>query len=380
MHGITVTCFAASYLVALMLEFSRLFFRSGVRGALMLGFAGAGLVAHSLYLAGRLARFDGGPVSGWFEWFLLASWILVATYLYLACYHPRNPIGLFILPLVLVLIAVGYLFRFEGAFGGARLWGLVHGLSLLMGTVVVLIGFVAGVMYLIEAHRLKQKRPPAGRFRLPSLEWAEKVNGRTLVFSTILLGIGVLSGLALNAINQSQGAMALPWSDPVVWSSGVLLAWLVAAAAFNFAYRPARRGRKVAYLTVASMIFLLLALGVILLVPSKHPSQQALLTNQQLGSARYDGAIRRARPPCRWGFHPPTVAISTVAVTTVALATVADGPAADDFAVIPLVAAGVRGRGCLWRIPAGVWFWSDGCAGCCRAVAAFGSQRPGGWL
>ena len=215
MSGITVTCFAASYAVALGLEASRLLFRSGVRGVVMLGFAGAGLLAHSLFLASRLTRYEAGGVTGWFEWFLLAAWILAATYLYLTYYHPRYPFGLFVLPLVLTLIGIGYSLRLQAGFlGGARVWGLIHGWSLLLGTVIVLIGFVAGLMYLIEANRLKQKRPPASRFRLPSLEWAERVNGRTLVLSTILLGVGVLSGLALNAINHVRGDSAMPWSDP----------------------------------------------------------------------------------------------------------------------------------------------------------------------
>ena len=48
MSGISVTCFAASYLVAWLLELSRLFFRSGIRGAVMVGFASAGLLAHTL--------------------------------------------------------------------------------------------------------------------------------------------------------------------------------------------------------------------------------------------------------------------------------------------------------------------------------------------
>jgi ABC-type uncharacterized transport system permease subunit len=204
----------------------------------------------------------------------LAAWVLAATYLYLTVYHPTNPIGLFVLPLVLGLIAVGYWFRDSKAIAGeARLWGFVHGASLLVGTVVVMIGFVAGLMYLIEASRLKRKRPPLRRFRLPSLEWTEKVNGRSIVVSTIFLGIGVLSGLALNAIHHRRGGAALPWDDPVVWSSGLLLAWLVAAVVFNIFYRPARQGRKVAYLTLASMLFLLVALSVMLFVPTRHPMQ-----------------------------------------------------------------------------------------------------------
>ncbi len=50
--GISVFCFAASYTVTLALEISRLWFRSGVRGAVMLGFAGAGLL---VFLGGVIA-------------------------------------------------------------------------------------------------------------------------------------------------------------------------------------------------------------------------------------------------------------------------------------------------------------------------------------
>jgi ABC-type uncharacterized transport system permease subunit len=271
-----MTCFAASYGVALTLEITRLFFRSGVRGALMLGFAAAGLVAQTLFLIARGAE-GGRTISGWSDWYLLAAWVLAATYLYLTYYHPKNPIGLFVLPLILGLIAVAWIFRDNESFaGGAQVWGRVHGISLLIGTVVVLIGFVAGVMYLIQAYRLKHKLPPPQRFRLPSLEWMQKVNGRSIIVSTILLGVGVLSGLTLNALNHRRDATtAMPWNDPVVWSSALLLIWLIVAAIFNAVYRPARQGRKVAYLTVASMVFLILVLAIVLLGPSQHAQNSA---------------------------------------------------------------------------------------------------------
>ncbi len=51
---LTVLCFAPSYAVTLLLEITRLFFRSGIRGALMLGFAGLGLVLHTLFLGQAL--------------------------------------------------------------------------------------------------------------------------------------------------------------------------------------------------------------------------------------------------------------------------------------------------------------------------------------
>ena len=59
----------------------------------------------------------------------------------------------------------------------------------------------------------------------------------------------------------------------MVWSSGLLLLWLAAAMVFNVVYRPARQGRKVAYLTLASAGFLLLVLAVTRLAPTAPPSR-----------------------------------------------------------------------------------------------------------
>ncbi len=136
LSGISIFCFAASYAVALALEASRLWFRSGVRGALMLGFAGAGLLAHTLFLGYRAATAAGAPLSSQFDWYLVAAWIVVAVYLYFTCYHPRTAIGLFILPLVLALIGVAQ-FSPKEPFPrtpAAQVWGIVHGVFLLLGT------------------------------------------------------------------------------------------------------------------------------------------------------------------------------------------------------------------------------------------------------
>jgi ABC-type uncharacterized transport system permease subunit len=278
--GVGITCFAASYAVALALEISRLVFRSGVRRALMLGFAAAGLFAHVLYLGHRAAASDTLPLATAFDWYLLAAWVLAAVYLYLTYYHPDVPVGLFILPLVLGLIAAAYFFADDNPFTvdhASLWWGAAHGVLLLLGTIAVMIGFVSGVMYLLQASRLKHKRPAPSRLRLPSLEWCEHVNSRAIVVSVIMLSAGLLSGLVLNMLHPRQ---QIPWTDPVVISSTVTLVWLIAAGMFNALYRPARQGRKVAYLTVASFLFLLFSLTVTLLVETQHG-----VSSTSLGSA-----------------------------------------------------------------------------------------------
>lgn len=266
---ITVFCFFASYLVAFGLEVTRLFFRSGVRGAVMLGFAGAGLAAHTLFLAHWWLSQDRSPLSSEFDWCLVAAWILLLFYFHLTWFHPKNPIGLFILPLVIGLIVVADTWASREGFPESPWWGVMHGLFLLLGTVAVMIGFVSGLMYLLQANRLKHKLPPRRGFELPSLEWLGKVSEWTTVASVVLLLLGFLTGVALSTVMHGE----IRWSEPVVWSSTVLAGWMSAVALFSFLYRPARQGKKVAYLTLATFCVLVFTLAALLIDP-RHGTQR----------------------------------------------------------------------------------------------------------
>jgi len=272
--GISILCFAASYSAALVLEISRLFFRSGVRGAILLTFAGAGLLAHTLFLAYRAQTTSAAPLSSEFDWYLVAAWALAAMYVYWTFSHPRTAVGLFALPLVLGLIALAEFLAKREPFPtsqASQVWGTLHGIFLLLGVITVLVGFVAGLMHLVHSYQLKHKLRPIQGLQLPSLEWLERANSRATIASALALAIGFVSGLLLNVVNRSEHpGESLPWNDPVILSSGILLVWMLAAALFSVVYRPARQGRKVAYLTVASFLFLAAVLGYQLVAPSVH--------------------------------------------------------------------------------------------------------------
>ncbi len=247
-----------------MLELLRTVFRGRVRGALVIAFAGAGFIAHTLYLGYRAATSSSLPLSSAYEWFLLAAWALVAIYLYLAFQPSLAAVGVFLLPLALALIAASHYASHKPVplAPAKQIWGVIHGIFLLAGAVAVIVGFVAGVAYLWQSYRLKNKRPPLAGVRLPSLERLEHVNSRAIVLSALLIGAGVLSGFVLNLILHRHSAdESLPWTDPIVWRSAGMFAWLLAAVAFTMLYRPARQGRKVAYLTVASFVFLAIFLA-----------------------------------------------------------------------------------------------------------------------
>ena len=319
MSGVSIICFAACYSIALVLEWTRLVFRSGVRGAVMLGFAGVGLFAHSVFLYYRATHATGPPLSSEQDWYLVAAWGLVAVYLYLTYYHPTIPFGLFVLPLVLVLIGVAGLLAQAEPYArepASRVWGTLHGVSIVLATVSVFTGFVAGLMYLWQAWRLKRRRLALRRLRLPSLEWLERVNSRAIVISTLMLGVGVLSGIVLNLINHAD---RVPVYDPVVLSTLLVFIWLAVVACVGAVYRPARAGRKVAGLTVVSFLILALALTVGLLLESEHgggfetPSgaEDASITqgkDRYVVANRSDGhveqpALAGSSTPCRLPCH-----------------------------------------------------------------------------
>ena len=273
MSGVSTVCFAASYAVALALEISRLLFRSSVRRLVRLGFAGAGLVAHSAFLYYRAINAAGAPLSSERDWYLVAAWALVAVYLYLAILHPKAPFGLFLLPLALGLIATATFLAEDVPLTrepASKIWGAIHGVSIVLAAVSVLVGFVAGLMYFGQVRHLKHKILPTRGPRLPSLEWLQQTNSRAIVLSVLMLGVGVLAGMVLNRINIGSPADHLPWTDPVVWSTWLMFFWLLAAVVLGALHRPVRQGRKVAYLTVASFVFLVIMLAVGLMMNSRH--------------------------------------------------------------------------------------------------------------
>jgi len=285
MSGVGIICFASSYAVALALEFSRLFFRSGVRGAFMVGFGAAGLVAHTIFLYHRAMATPGSPLSSTRDWCLLAAWLLVVIYLYLTCYHPQKAFGAFLLPLVLALIAVAAFVASPEPFArgpSSQVWGIVHGVSILLASVALLVGFVAGIMYLEQTRRLKNKRTPMRGLRLPSLEWLARANSRAVVISTLLLGVGLLSGEILRMLG---GDDRVPWHDPVVLSTFCMFGCLLAASLAGVFYRPTRAGRKVAYLTVASFLVLLVAMSTIFSVGTQHGGRQTKLESSHARDA-----------------------------------------------------------------------------------------------
>ena len=219
-------------------------------------------------------------MGSWSGWCFGAAWLLIVAYLWIRYRQPQTLSGLFVLPMVICLIGAGTWLGPELSFPSTKartVWNAVHGLSLLVGTATVILGFVFGAMYLLQSYRLKKKRPPSRLVRYPSLEWLQESSETLLLVSTVLLGVGLLSGILVNVINQKIGRGVLPWNDPVIISSAILFVWLLISLLFNLVYRPARQGRKVAYLVLASFLFLVVEFAIVLYVghATREPELQS---------------------------------------------------------------------------------------------------------
>jgi ABC-type uncharacterized transport system permease subunit len=294
LSGISTICFAACYAIAFALEIFGLKRRLPSHRAILIAVSLAGVIAHSLYLFREVATTAAFSFST-SEWLLWAAWLLAIVYVAALFYLPRTPTGLVLLPIALALIA-GSLWASKEPLAAARsfyIWGMAHGIMLLVGTVAVCIGFLAGLMYLIQSYALKHRRSAANGLRLPSLEWLERVNSRALGISAVLIALGFASGVVMSiAIHRGEATYAW-WADPVVLSLAAMLLWLVAAEVFRLVYPAARRGRKVAYLTLASFVFLVIAIASFTLLDNVHgASNSQKIRNEQSTFQNPQSAIR----------------------------------------------------------------------------------------
>ncbi len=276
LEKLTVLCFAGTYALALVSDLARFLTGSRARWYATFGLTTLGWAVHTAFL-GNLAwsRQEFVPLSTAYESLLGLAWILVAIDLYLMLRSPRPlAISLFLLPLVLVLALAAGLSGQKASWGqwgnGVRFWGATHGLFLLAGAVSTCVATIAALMYLIQARRLKHKKPARFGFHLPSLEQSETLNRAAITLAFPLLTTGLLIGMALiPAARNPTGGLALTWTDPKVLSTAAL--WLVFAALLHARFRPAMRGRRVALLTMIAFGFLAFAMvGVGPWLPTNH--------------------------------------------------------------------------------------------------------------
>lgn len=279
LREISITCFFTSYLVVLVLELLRLLGRIPGRGLLVIVMSVLGLFTHTCYLllrASEGSNGESGSLATWSDWSLLLALGMAICFFVTYLRRPDTIISFFFLPVVMALIGLAVAVQSLAPFSrseAVQVWLSVHALAMMIGSGSVLVGFLVGVMYLVQSRRLKLKRA-GSLFRLPTLESLSRVNRRCLVISTIAVGVGLIAGVVMN-LNRSG---YVDWTDRGVLFSVILLVWLAAATSLEFFYTPASHGRKAVYLTLASFGFLVLAMVGVLTTPHGQTNPQQTVT------------------------------------------------------------------------------------------------------
>jgi ABC-type transport system involved in cytochrome c biogenesis permease subunit len=270
LENVSLFCFEASYALALVLELLQFMQPRPVLRWLGLAFGGAGLLAHTLFLI-----VQNPPLISQVGSLLFLAWILAVFYLYGSIHHRRLAWGVFVLPVVLGLCGLAWLFQQQPAMlsslgfawlfhrqdsnaGGSDwlsangFWSILHGTLFLLSAVGISVGFVASLMYLVQAHRLKAKTPPGRGLRLLSLERLEQMNRRAINLAFPLLTCGVLIGTA-QMLQQTDEPLVR--TNLKVVTMAVL--WLSFAVLLYLRYGIHLRGRQVAVLTIVTFVLML---------------------------------------------------------------------------------------------------------------------------
>lgn len=261
LQGITHACFGLSYLVAFGLELAQLYRPRRVCRVAGLVFGVAGLFAHSLYVT-----FHHPTPAAPYGSLLFLAWVLALFYLHGTVSHAKQAWAVFVLPVVIGLVGLSLALipaadaapplDIPAWLTGERFWGGVHGTLILLASVGVSVGFLASVMYLIQARRLRKKLPPFGGVKMLSLERLERMNRHALNMAFPLLTVGLLVGAVI--VRHDQGGSDNWLSLKVLSTAGL---WVVFLVLLYLRYGAHVPGRRLAVLSVFAFALLLVALG-----------------------------------------------------------------------------------------------------------------------
>ena len=240
-------CTLVLYLAALITYGLYLFLNQQVLGRWGILFMLLGFLIHTLLVLQQAAVLIHAAVIGLFDVLVLLSWSLVGLSLLLQSrIRLRILLGI-ILVIVLAIGGIALLLPryFSKVIPSINVFSFgTHIFLSLMGYASFAVALLSGLMYLVLDRQLKLKVSNAFFERLPPLESLEWINFRSLWAGTILLGLGLVSGL----VWAYWAGIALSLKDSKVVATCVTF---VVYGVILYIRSTARwRGRKVAYLSV----------------------------------------------------------------------------------------------------------------------------------
>jgi len=259
MNGIPLALYAAA-LVAYAWHFAQ---RNVVVGRTATAALVAATLAHTFVIGMQTMEAGQVPVAGATPAISMFVWLLALAYLYTEMTTDERAMGVFIMPLLVVLQTIPALrssVEDHAPVLQGPLFG-VHVSSLLFAYASFALACVIGITYVLLFKEIKAKHLGFFYARLPSLQVLDRMNQRAIVIGLVFLTVGMIVGAIWTA--QARGGyagdprvQAISLQDPKIFVA--VICWFV----YSFELFAARRigwgGRRSAYLSAVGFAIVLL--------------------------------------------------------------------------------------------------------------------------
>ena len=238
--------------------------RSHQTGRLATASLAAAALIHTFVIGMRTVEVGHLPFVGTAAAISAFVWLLAVAYLYTEVTTDERAMGVFIVPLLVVLQGVSVLSAriIEPAPVLDSPWFAVHVSSLLFAYAAFALACVIGITYVLLFRELKSKRLGFFAERLPSLQVLDTMNGRAVGVGWLFLTAGLVVGAVwlfqLQPETTDPRVRAMSFLDPKI--SVVVLSWLVYSFELYARLAFGWNGKRAAWLSAIGFSIILLNL------------------------------------------------------------------------------------------------------------------------
>ncbi len=229
----------------------------------------SGLSLHCIFLLIVSASSGILPISTLFESSAFYLFLIVLVSVVLKYLYKLPSLTPFVMPLVTGFsIATIALVRNDLTlpYNLKSFWLFAHIIPLFLGYATFTVSFIFSIMYLTQERLLKKKAFGPLFESLPSLETLDALMWKTVTFGFPLLTIGLVSGTVWAKTSNILGE--LWYLDPKVLLGS--LTWLIYAALLHMRLGASFHGTRVAVVTIAGFVIVILTFIGPFLMGAKH--------------------------------------------------------------------------------------------------------------
>lgn len=211
-----------------------------------------GFAFHTFFLVNRAIELAHFPITNLKDSLAFFAWTVSLCFLISYLRYRFKALGLFVLPLVAVLMLGTVFFKASPVPEILRSsWIYLHTTCLFLAYAMFFVTFVASFLYLFQEREIKSKKPKTFYYRLPSLLLLDDVFYKFLLAGFCFMTVGVLAGIIWAEQDWVQG-----WQrDPKVIAT--LITWGIYLVLIYLRISAGWRGKRAAWMSLAGFLSVL---------------------------------------------------------------------------------------------------------------------------